>query len=130
MFSASSPPLGNLWDKTVLLDTPGEGLAPRLSLDAPQVILHGIGVTTGHVLLRGDLTLVPDLIISWPSIWTRTKLLHAECSQSLVIPDSSFDIAIAWQRYSVINNLSLDSRVYSSTSSQTHLAISLSHHSG
>jgi hypothetical protein len=91
-----------IWNRTIVPKTPVEGLAPHTSLDAAQVVLHGIGAAAGDVLLRGDYTLVPDLITSWPSIWIWIQLLHAEHLRLRARHDSTFDIIAARQRYSAV----------------------------
>jgi len=95
----------HLWNEKILPNTPAEGSAPRISLETAQVVLHGIGAAAGDVLLRGDMTMVPELIKLWPSVWTWIKLLHAAHAQLRAGHDSAFDITTARQRYSAINKI-------------------------
>jgi hypothetical protein len=85
-----------LWNKKILPNPPVEELATQKMLETTQVILHGIGIAASEVLLDGDLTMVPDVITLWPSLWNWIKLLHAElCTGSHL----AFDIAAAQQCY-------------------------------
>jgi hypothetical protein len=58
-----------LWNKKILPNPPVEELATQKMVETTQVILHGIGIAASEVLLDGDLTMVPDVITLWPSLW-------------------------------------------------------------
>jgi hypothetical protein len=88
-----------LWNKKILPNPPVEELATQKMLETTQVILHGIGIAASEVLLDGDLTMVPDVITLWPSLWNWIKLLHAAHAELCTGSHLAFDIAAAQQRY-------------------------------
>jgi hypothetical protein len=82
-----------LWNEKIISNAPAEELAAQKILETAQVILHGIGIAASDVLLDGDLTIVPDVITLWPSLWNWIKLLHAAHTELRTGNDSTFDIA-------------------------------------